>query len=81
MIEANKIDNGNTKGTIVGQKYNTNLTMVIKSKSLPANSAMKSQILCKMKIKNKMTNTEAKVIKKDFKIYLSIIFTRTSRLC
>jgi hypothetical protein len=48
--------------------------MVIKSKSFPANSAINNQILCKTKIKKRITNTVANVIRKDFNKYLSIIF-------
>jgi hypothetical protein len=42
---------------------------------LPANSAINSQTVCKMNIKNKITNTVVNVIIKDFNKYLSKIFT------
>ena len=77
MMEANKTESGNTNGTIVGAQKDKNLTMVKKSKSLPANSAMNNQIPCKTNIKNKITNTEVNVIMKDLIMYLSNIFTRT----
>jgi hypothetical protein len=43
MIEANKTDRGNTSGIIRGMANNKNLRTIIKSKSLPANSAINSQ--------------------------------------
>ena len=77
MMAANNNDSGKPKGTMVGAQNERNLIMVKKSKSLPANSAMKSQIPCKTNIKNKITNTEVNVIMKDLIMYLSNIFTRT----
>lgn len=42
-MEANKTDNGNTKGMILGIANNKNLITIRKSKSLPASSAMNNQ--------------------------------------
>jgi hypothetical protein len=43
MIEASKTDNGKTNGIILGIEKSRNFTTKIKSKSLPANSEIKSQ--------------------------------------
>jgi len=43
MIEESKTDKGKTKGIIRGIANNKNLQTIIKSKSFPANSAIKSQ--------------------------------------
>jgi hypothetical protein len=42
-MEANNTDKGKTKGMILGIEKSKNLTTMIKSKSLPANSVMNSQ--------------------------------------
>ena len=74
-MDANKIERGNTKGTIRGIEKVKNFIINIKSKSLPANSAIKSHTVCNMNIKKRITNTVANVDKKDFNKYLSRIFT------
>ena len=74
-MEANKIDRGNTNGMIRGIENKRNFITNAKSKSLPASSAMNSQTVCSMNIKNKITNTVANVIKNVFNKYLSRIFT------
>ena len=43
IIEAKTTDNGNTKGIILGILNNKNFIIIIKSKSLPASSDIKSQ--------------------------------------
>ena len=77
-MEARSTDNGNTKGTIRGIENTKNLSTIKKSRSFPANSEMKSQTVCKMNIKNKITNTVVNVIKKDLSKYLSNIFTNAN---
>jgi len=52
MIEAKSTESGNTKGTTLGDAKSKNLITEIKSKSLPANSEMKSQTALQMNIKN-----------------------------
>jgi hypothetical protein len=74
-MEANKTDSGKTKGIILGIENNKNLTIIMKSKSLPANSPMKSQIDWRIKMKKRITKTVVNVIRKDFNKYLSSIFT------
>ena len=74
MIEANNTESGKTKGTTLGILNNKNFKITIVSKSFPANSAMKSQMVCRIKIKNKITNTEVNVNRKVRKMYLSKIF-------
>jgi hypothetical protein len=75
-MEANKMDNGNTSGIILGILNNRNFKIIMKSKSLPANSEINSQTTCKTNMKNRITNTVANVMRKDFNKYLSSIFTR-----
>ena len=75
MMDANKTESGKTKGIILGIENNKNLTIIMKSKSLPANSPMKSQIDWRIKMKKRITKTVVNVIKKDFNKYLSSIFT------
>lgn len=74
-MEASKIDNGNTSGTIRGIAKAKNLITITRSKSLPANSDINNQTVCKMKIKNKITNTVVNVVRNVFNKYLSRIFT------
>ena len=74
-MEAKSTVSGNTKGIILGIAKSRNLIIREKSKSLPANSVIKSQTLWSMNIKNKITNTEVNVIKNVFRMYLSRIFT------
>jgi hypothetical protein len=74
-MEANSMDNGKTNGTKRGIEKSKNFSTIAVSKSLPANSAMSNQTVCKMNIKKSITNTTVNVIKKVFKMYLSIIFT------
>ena len=69
------MDNGNTIGTMLGIEKSRNLTISIKSKSFPANSDIKSQTVCNIKMKKRITKTEANVVKNVFKMYLSRIFT------
>ena len=76
-MDANKMESGNTNGTTFGIEYIKNFKIKMKSKSLPANSAIKSQTVCKMNIKKRITNTEVNVIKNVFKRYLSRIFTQS----
>jgi hypothetical protein len=75
MIEASKIESGNTSGTKRGIENSKNLRTIEKSKSLPANSAISNQTVCNMNIKKRITNTTVNVIRKVFRMYLSIIFT------
>lgn len=75
-MEANKTDNGNTSGIILGILNKRNFKIIMKSKSLPANSEINSQTTCKTNMKNRITNTVANVMRKDFNKYLSSIFTR-----
>lgn len=75
MIEARRIDRGKISGTIVGIAYERNLRTNQILKPFPANSGIYIHKSCKMKIKNKITNTEANVVKKLIMMYLSIIFT------
>ncbi len=75
MIEANKTDNGRTKGIILGIEKSKNLIIIIKSKSFPANSVIKSQTVWRIKIKKRITKTVVNVIRNDFNKYLSSIFT------
>lgn len=75
MMDANKTDSGKTKGIILGIENNKNLTIIIKSKSLPANSVIKSQTVWRIKMKKRITKTVVNVIKKDFNKYLSSSFT------
>ena len=76
MMDANRIERGNTNGTILGIEKVKNFTINKKSKSLPANSEIKSQTVCNINIKKRITNTVANVVRKDFNKYLSSIFTR-----
>jgi len=78
MIDAKRTDKGNTKGTIRGIENTKNFTTIKKSRSFPANSEMNNQTVCKMNIKNKITNTVVNVIKKDLSKYLSNIFTNAN---
>ena len=75
MIEAKSIDNGNAIGTILGMKNTINFKIRVKSRSFPASSEIKSQTVCKMKIKKRITNTEVNVVRNVFRMYLSRIFT------
>ena len=72
------MERGNTNGTTFGIEYIKNLRIRIKSKSLPASSAIKSQTVCNMNIKKRITNTEVNVIRKVLRRYLSSIFTPVS---
>jgi hypothetical protein len=63
MIDDNKTVSGKTIGTSLGEANSKNFSTITKSKSLPANSLINNQTVCKMKIKNKITNTEVNVIK------------------
>lgn len=74
MIEANKTDKGKTRGIILGIENNKNFTTKNRSRSLPANSEIKSQTVCNMNIKKRITNTVVNVIRKVFSKYLSKIF-------
>lgn len=76
MMEANNTDKGKTSGIILGILKSKNFRIIKKSKSLPANSEMKSQTTCNTNMKNRITNTVVNVIMKDFNKYLSSIFTR-----
>jgi hypothetical protein len=67
MIDANRIESGNTSGIILGIANNKNLRTRIRSRSFPASSEMKSQTVCRMKMKNRITNTEANVVMNVFK--------------
>jgi hypothetical protein len=75
MIEDKRMESGNTNGTTLGIEYIKNLRIKVISRSFPASSAIKSQTVCKMNIKKRITNTEVNVIRKVFKRYLSRIFT------
>ena len=75
-MEANKTDNGNTSGIILGILNKRNFKIIMKSKSFPANSEINSQTTCKTNMKNRITNTVANVMRNDFNKYLSSIFTR-----
>lgn len=81
MIEARSTDRGSTIGTIRGIAKSKNLMTIKVSKSLPANSEINNQTVCRMKIKNRITKTEENVIQNDFNKYRSIIFTETSLIC
>jgi hypothetical protein len=74
-MDDNNMESGKTNGTTLGIEYIKNFKINIKSKSFPASSAIKSQTVCKMNIKKRITNTEVNVIKNVFKRYLSRIFT------
>lgn len=74
-MEASSTDKGNTSGTKLGILNSKNLTINIKSRSLPANSEMKSQTVWRIKINKRITNTVKNVVINDFKMYLSRIFT------
>lgn len=74
MIEANNTESGSTNGTTLGILYSKNFSITIVSKSFPANSAMNNQIVCRIKMRNKITNTEVKVNRNVRKMYLSRIF-------
>ena len=69
------MDRGKTKGTIRGIEKAKNLMTIMKSKSLPANSAINNQTVCSMNTKKRITNTVANVPKNVFNKYLSRIFT------
>ena len=75
-MDANSTESGSTNGIILGILKSKNLRIIIKSKSFPANSEMKSHTTCKTNMKNRITNTEVNVMRKDFNKYLSSIFTR-----
>ncbi len=75
MMDAKSMESGKTKGTKRGIEKSKNFNTIEGSKSLPANSAISNQTVCKMNIKKRITNTTVNVIKKVFKMYLSIIFT------
>jgi hypothetical protein len=75
MIEAKSMESGKTNGTKRGIENSKNLSTIEKSKSLPASSAISNQTVCNMNIKKRITNTTVNVIRKVFRIYLSIIFT------
>ena len=74
-MDAKTTERGNAIGTKLGILNNKNFNIKLKSKSLPANSEMNNQTVCRIKIRNKITNTEINVNAKDFKMYLSSIFT------
>jgi hypothetical protein len=74
-MEAKSIESGKTSGTNRGIEKSKNLNTIEVSKSLPANSAISSQTVCNMNIKKRITNTTVNVIRKVFRMYLSIIFT------
>ena len=75
MMDAKSMESGNTNGIKRGMEKSRNFKTINASKSLPANSAISNQTVCKMNIKKRITNTTVNVIKKVFKMYLSIIFT------
>jgi hypothetical protein len=75
MMDAKSIESGKTNGTNLGIENSKNFKTIEVSKSLPANSAINSQTVCRMNIKKRITNTTVNVIRKVFKMYLSIIFT------
>ena len=75
MIDASKTERGKTSGMILGMEKSKNLRIIIKSRSLPANSVMKSQTVWRIKMKKRITKTVVNVIRKDFNKYLSRIFT------
>jgi hypothetical protein len=56
------MESGNTSGIIRGIENIKNL-MIRYIQSLPASSAMNSQTVCSMNIKNKITNTVVNVIR------------------
>ena len=74
-MEANRIVSGKIKGIRVGVMYIKNFKIVAMSKSLPANSLIYNQMACKTKISMSITNTLIKVLRYDFNMYLSNIFT------
>ena len=74
-MEANSTERGSTSGTILGVANKRNFKTETKSKSFPASSEINSQTVCKMKIKNRMTNTVKKVDMNCLNKYLSRIFT------
>ena len=76
MIDANNTESGNTNGINLGIAKTRNFIIIIKSNPLPASSEINSHTTWSMNIKNKITNTVANVIKKDFNKYLSNIFTK-----
>ncbi|ANO48839.1 hypothetical protein Pf1_00591 [Flavobacterium columnare] len=75
-MEANSTVKGITIGISFGVAKIKNLMIIKKSRSFPANSDINNQTVCKMNIKNKITNTEVNVIKKDLSRYRSRIFIR-----
>jgi hypothetical protein len=75
MMEANNTDRGSTKGTIRGIEKVKNFKIIIKSKSLPANSDINNQTVWSMNMKKRITNTVANVVRNVFNKYLSRIFT------
>jgi hypothetical protein len=74
-MDAKSTESGSTKGIILGIENSKNFITNIKSRSLPANSEINNQTVCKMKMKNKIINTVKKVAMKVFSKYLSRIFT------
>ncbi|GAA4974378.1 hypothetical protein GCM10023315_26130 [Algibacter aquimarinus] len=62
-MEESSIVSGRTNGISLGIKYAKNLAIIIGSKSLPANSLMYSQTVCKIKISMSIINTLKKVLR------------------
>ena len=61
--EVTNIVRGNTSGMSFGVKNHKNFKMIKKSMSLPANSAMYSQMVCNTKINIKITKTLKNVLR------------------
>lgn len=74
-MEANSTESGSTKGTILGVANRRNFRTEIKSRSFPASSDINNHTVCRIKIKNRMTNTVKKVDMNCLNKYLSRIFT------
>lgn len=73
-MDVNSIVNGSISGTRVGSRYTKNLKIMIKSKSLPANSFTKSHTDCSINMKIRIAKTLKNVFKNVVKIYRSSIF-------
>jgi len=77
MMEANRTERGKTRGTILGMEYIKNFTIRIKSRSFPANSAIKSQTVCKINIKKKDYKYRSKCNQKCFeKVFIKDFHSR-----
>lgn len=63
MMDDSNTVSGKTIGINLGDAKAKNFIIIMKSRSLPANSDINNQTVCKMNIKNKITNTEVNVIK------------------